>query len=53
MFYSSLFVLLAIVVSVRLRFKDSDYPFGIFKLFLRGDIGIYIVQECITAICVI
>jgi hypothetical protein len=26
--------LLAIVVSVLLRFTDSDYPFGIFKLFL-------------------
>ena len=27
--------LLAIVLSVLLRFMDSDYPFGIFKLFLR------------------
>jgi len=26
-------VLLAIVLSVLLRFMDSDYPFGIFKLF--------------------
>jgi hypothetical protein len=26
--------LLAIVLSVLLRFTDSDYPFGIFKLFL-------------------
>ena len=25
--------LLAIVISVLLRFTDSDYPFGIFKLF--------------------
>ena len=25
---------LTIVLSVLLRFKDSDYPFGIFKLFL-------------------
>jgi hypothetical protein len=38
MFCSSLFVplyffLLAIVMSVLLRFTDSDYPFGIFKLF--------------------
>jgi ABC-type Co2+ transport system permease subunit len=35
MFCRSLFVLflLAIVLSV-LRFTDSDYPFGIFKLFL-------------------
>ena len=32
----SLFVLflLAIVLSVLLRYTDSDYPFGIFKLFL-------------------
>ena len=27
--------LLAIVLSVLLRFTDSDYPFGIFKLFLQ------------------
>ena len=27
--------LLAIVLSVLLRYTDSDYPFGIFKLFLR------------------
>ena len=26
-------LLLTIVLSVRLRFKDSDYPFGVFKLF--------------------
>ena len=26
--------LLAIVLSVLLRYADSDYPFGIFKLFL-------------------
>jgi hypothetical protein len=32
------FFLLAIVLSVLLRFTDSDYPFGIFKLFLlRND----------------
>jgi len=29
-----LFVLLAIVLSVLLRYTDSDYPFGVFKLFL-------------------
>jgi hypothetical protein len=39
MFCRSLFVLvyfffLAIVLSVLLRYTDSDYPFGIFKLFL-------------------
>jgi len=38
MFCRSLFVLLyffhlAIVLSVLLRFTNSDYPFGIFKLF--------------------
>jgi len=34
----SLFVpfLLAIVLSVLLRFADSNYPFGIFKLFLQN-----------------
>jgi hypothetical protein len=33
----SLFVLflLAIVLSVLLRYTDYDYPFGIFKLFLK------------------
>jgi len=36
MFCGSLFVffLLASVLSVLLRYMDSDYPFGIFKLFL-------------------
>jgi len=36
-FCRSLFVLFlfAIVLSVLLRFMDSDYPFGIFKLFLH------------------
>jgi hypothetical protein len=29
------FFLLAIVLFVLLRYTDSDYPFGIFKLFLR------------------
>jgi hypothetical protein len=27
--------LLAIVLSVFIRYTDSDYPFGIFKLFLQ------------------
>ena len=37
MFCRSLFVLflLAIVLSVLLRYTDSDYSFGIFKLFLN------------------
>ena len=34
MFCRSSFVVLAIVLSVLLRYTDSDYPFGIFKLFL-------------------
>ena len=32
-FYALVLFLLAIVLSVLLRFTDSDYPFGIFKLF--------------------
>jgi hypothetical protein len=32
--YRDVFVLLAIVLSVLIRFTDSDYPFGIFRLFL-------------------
>jgi hypothetical protein len=41
MFYRSFFVffLLAIVLSVLLRYTDSDCPFGIFKLFLNMDSG--------------
>jgi len=31
----SVLLLLVIVLSVLLRFTDSDYPFGIFKLFLK------------------
>jgi len=34
MFCRSLFVLLTIVLSLLLRLTDSDYLFGIFKLFL-------------------
>jgi len=34
MFCPFVLFLLAIVLSVLLRFTDSDYPFGIFKLFL-------------------
>jgi len=29
------FFLLAIVLSVLLRYTDSDYPFGIFKHFIQ------------------
>jgi len=32
--YNVVHFLLAIVLSVLLRFTDSDYPLGIFKLFL-------------------
>jgi hypothetical protein len=36
LFCRSLFVLfLLVIVSSVLRFTDSDYPFGIFKLFSR------------------
>ena len=31
---SSKLFLLAVVLSVLLRYTDSDYPFGIFKLFI-------------------
>ena len=45
MFCRSWFVLfhLAIVLSVPLRYTDSDYPFGIFKLFL---VNIYLFKHC-------
>jgi hypothetical protein len=33
--YPFVLFLLAIVLSVLLRFTDSDYPIGIFKLFLQ------------------
>jgi len=36
MFCRSLFVVLAIVLFLLLLFTDSDYPFGIFKLFLHS-----------------
>jgi hypothetical protein len=32
----SIHVFFAIVFSVPLRFTDSDYPFGIFKLFMEA-----------------
>jgi hypothetical protein len=43
----SLFVLLAIVLSV-LQFPDSDYPFGIFKIFLYCIKKVLIRQVYIT-----
>ena len=33
--------LLAIVLSVLLRYTDSDYPFGIFRLFLNVSLRIF------------
>ena len=40
----SLFVLLAIVLSVILRFTDSDYSFRTFKLFYKIDISCFSVK---------
>jgi hypothetical protein len=34
------FFLLAIVLFVLLQYTDSDYPFGIFKLFLYAFLGL-------------
>jgi len=39
-FIRSLFVLLATMLSVLLRYTESDYPFGIFKLFLQYSFNI-------------
>jgi hypothetical protein len=41
----SLFVLLVIVLSVLLQFTASDYPFGIFKLFLLRQLS-YKIALC-------
>ena len=43
--------LLAIVLSVLLRFTDSDYPFGIFKLFLKSKCSMskFLLQKLIVA----
>jgi len=38
------FFLLTIVLSVLLRYTDSDYPFGIFKLFLQAYVSIGVVN---------
>ena len=35
------YFLLAIVLSLLLRYTDSDYPFGIFKLFLDKDLALH------------
>ena len=49
--------LLAIVLSVLLRYIDSDYPFGIFKLFLKPNcinhsrvwlFGLFTLKDCIN-----
>jgi hypothetical protein len=42
--------LLAIVLYFLLRYTDSDYPFGIFKLFLRKilDIVIQLRRVCLV-----
>jgi hypothetical protein len=37
---------LAIVMSVLLRYTDSDYPFGIFKLFLL--LGIFSYKSVVS-----
>jgi hypothetical protein len=42
------FFLLAIVFSVRIRFTDSDYPLGIFKLFLKNKMPSNVKMEVIS-----
>jgi len=37
---------LTIVLSVLHRFTDSDYPFGIFKLFFLGQKKSYLLEPC-------
>jgi len=39
--YPFVYFPLAIVLSVLLQYTDSDYPFGIFKLFLNTDYNFY------------
>ena len=53
MFCRSLFVffLMAIVLSVLLRLTDSDYTFGIFKLFLEKNFLTEIRHRC-TKLCI-
>jgi len=52
MFCRSLFVLflLAIVLSALLRYTDSDYLFGIFKLFLQHYLGIVMGRHCMRCL---
>jgi hypothetical protein len=42
--------LLAIVLSDLLRFTDSDYSFGIFKLFLQQYLGIAMGRHCMRCL---
>jgi hypothetical protein len=42
---------IAIVLPVLLRYTDSDYPFGIFKLFLLNQIARYSFQHKLYNIC--
>ena len=48
-FWLPLRYLLAIVLSVLLRYTDSDYPLGIFKLFLHF-CGIYVAQYLVFSV---
>jgi hypothetical protein len=45
--------LLAIVLSVLLRYTDSDYPFGIFKLFPLQCFYFYYVVLKLGDICIV
>jgi hypothetical protein len=40
--------ILVIVLSVLLRYTDSDYPFGIFKLFFPGDQISFLLGDFLT-----
>jgi hypothetical protein len=40
--------LLAIVLSVLLRYTDSDYPFGIFKLFIQINVQLRLYFKACT-----
>jgi hypothetical protein len=44
--------LLAIDLSV-LRFTDSDYPFGVLKLFLMDSLSIFVILFCHLCFAVI